>query len=382
MSLLKQTWRFLGACAIFALAPVAKAQDFLPLAGPMEFDPDWQWFAPIDVDELAENSIRKRGKYGWFVNHDRMRLWVTRPDGPSSYAGDWSPGQRTDLGFVREDGAGWSFTYSKVTMSASHPIFTERINRVNTDDPTGGVSDADELVFPELDRNDPFLLARAYMVRDSLNMGSLNNFEINKTWRRSPYRYGGILEPLVGLKYANFTDLTQDQNYSRSIDLITEPGATTTETQLETLTSWETVNINRMLGGQFGARYFNDYRRWRFGMEAKAFLAANFRTVTETRNSFITEYGGAPDIDVDVVATQHLSTLNYNTSQSTVWGFEVKGDAAYQVTKYIGLRGGFQVIDLARGIRRGGVGILGTRTPGRDQNVFMAGLTFGLEINR
>ncbi|MFO0939162.1 MAG: hypothetical protein U0930_00195 [Pirellulales bacterium] len=51
------------------------------------------------------------------------------------------------------------------------------------------------------------------------------------------------------------------------------------------------------------------------------------------------------------------------------------------MTKYIGLRSGVQIIDLARGIRRGGPGI-NLAGNAKDQNVFMAGLTVGLELNR
>ncbi|MFO0939163.1 MAG: hypothetical protein U0930_00200 [Pirellulales bacterium] len=258
MSLLKLTWRFLGLCAIFALAPVADARDSLPLAEPMEFNPDWQWFAPVDADELSENSLRKRGNYGWFASHDRMRIWVSRPDTTTAnFAGDFIGGHRTDLGFVRENGSGWLFNYSKLTnLSVYHGIYTERINRVNTADPTGGVSNATAQVFPATDRNNPWDLARSYNVADSLNAGGYWNFEINKTWRRSPYRYGGIFEPIVGFKFANFTDRTQDQNYARSTDSIinTNPPTTTTATQLETLQSWETTNLNRMIGGQISAK--------------------------------------------------------------------------------------------------------------------------------
>ena len=388
MSLLKLTWRFLGACAIFALAPVAQAQDFLPLAEPMEFDPDWQWFAPVDVDELSANSLRKRGNYGWFVSHDRMKIWVNRPDLPrqgnhaSANAGDIVGGHRTDLGFVRDNGSGWLFNYNKLTnLSSFHGVYTERINRTNTADPTNGGGTGTAQVFPIIDRNDPFLLARAYNVADSLNAGGYWNYEINKTWRRSPYRYGGILEPLVGLRYTNFTDFTQDQNYTRDVNQITTPGGVTTATQLETLQSWETTNLNRMFGGQIGARYFNNYHRWRIGAEVRTFLAANFQTSTLNRNTFITEYAGAPATNVATAATQNTSINSYTTNERTVWGFEARIDTAYQMTKYIGLRSGIQVIDLAQGIRRGGLNTLGA-TNAKDQNVFMAGLTVGIELNR
>ncbi len=51
------------------------------------------------------------------------------------------------------------------------------------------------------------------MLGDSLNVGSYSSFEVNKTFRMEPYRYGGILEPLVGLRYSQFKDYSLNQNY-------------------------------------------------------------------------------------------------------------------------------------------------------------------------
>lgn len=382
MSLLKLTWRFLGAVAIIALAPVAQAQDFLPLAEPMEFNPDWQWFAPIDVDELSENSLRKSGNFGWFVSHDRTKVWATRPDrGPTmNLSGDWGFGHKTEIGFARENGGGWLANFTKTTFSTYHATRTDRINRFEPDnDPNDPTQDP---IFPIEDRNDPRFQARAYRVDDSLNAGSLTSFDLVKTWRRSPYRYGGILEPLIGLKYTTFTDFTQDQDYARSTGSIITPLAPpTADTQLETLRSFETTNMNRLLGGQIGARYFTNYHRWRLGAEFRTFLAANFQTISENQNTYFTEYGGGPGIGTDVDFTETRSIHSYSTNQRTTWGYEVKMNAAFQVTKYIGLNGGLSVFNLARGIRRGGINVLGA-TSARDQDVFMAGLNFGLEINR
>jgi hypothetical protein len=385
MSLLKLTWRFLGAVAIIALAPVAvhaQAQDFLPIAEPMEFNPDWQWFAPIDVDELSETTLRKRGNFGWFASHDRTRTWVARPDiGPNSkFTGDFANGHKTEIGFARENGGGWLMNYTSMNgLKTYHGTVVERINRFNDDDdpndPTG------DPVFPVVDRNDPRFLARSYRVDDSLNAGSLQSFGLCKTWRRSPYRYGGILEPLIGLKYATFTDLKQDQDYQRSTNLVATPGGTTTDTQLEIFRSYETTNLNRLIGGQVGARYFTDYHKWRLSAEFRTFLTANFQTSTQVENTTQTEYDGGPGVGGDVVYNDVQSILTYKTARTTVWGFEAKADAAYQLTKYIGLRGGVSVFDMARGIQRGGINILRTSNA-KNQDVFMAGMSFGIEINR
>jgi hypothetical protein len=54
----------------------------------------------------------------------------------------------------------------------------------------------------------------------------------------------------------------------------------------------------------------------------------------------------------------------------------VRAEAAYELTKYIQLRAGMQFMEFARGIGRG-INLIEN-----DQDVTMAGATFGLTINR
>ncbi len=60
--------------AILALAAIpstVRGQAWHPFADPMEFDPDYQFFAPVDADYLEELSPRKRAHIGWFGTYDR-----------------------------------------------------------------------------------------------------------------------------------------------------------------------------------------------------------------------------------------------------------------------------------------------------------------------
>jgi hypothetical protein len=59
-------------------------------------------------------------------------------------------------------------------------------------------------------------------------------------------------------------------------------------------------------------------------------------------------------------------------------------ESAYQVTKNIALRGGLEAINFGRGIWRGGFPtIVGQDFSNRDeQKLFLAGFTFGAELNR
>ena len=79
MSLLNLAWRVVAAVTVMVSAPTLLAEVYHPFAMPVEVDPDWQFFAPLDVDAMTEVHPRKRDPHGWFVAYDRTYLWVKRP---------------------------------------------------------------------------------------------------------------------------------------------------------------------------------------------------------------------------------------------------------------------------------------------------------------
>jgi hypothetical protein len=383
MSLLNLAWRFVAAVTCVVSAPAVMAEVFHPFADPLEFDPDWQFFAPVDVDSMMEMSPRKRAHVGWFGSYDRTYLWMSRPENEQSHAsGDFGYGNRFDIGFMREDRGGWLLSFRSMGgPNVYDRTYAERIDRFNANDVNDPINTP---VQPFLDANDPQMGTRAYILGDSLNVGGLTSFEINKTWRRQPYRYGGIIEPMVGLKYTTFKDLAMNQTYNRSVGLITTPGGVTASTQVETLISQETNTRNQMVGGQLGARYFTHYERWTLSGELRAFGLSNFQQNEFRQSTFITEYAGGPSIGGTVDATDYVSGsgLVHTSNTEFVFGFEARAEAAYQVTKYFNIRGGIEVIDFAQGIWRGATPLGGNDPNINDQALLLAGFTFGIEINR
>jgi hypothetical protein len=381
MSVLNLIKRLVAIVALVAISPTVMGQVYHPFAEPLEFNPDWQFFAPVDIDSLMELPSRKRANTGWFATYDRTYQWVSRPNVEQSRAdGDFAWGNRYDLGFMTEERNGWLFSLRHIGgPNAYHNIYQERIDRYNPDD-TGPTDPTP--VQPFIDRNDPNLGTRAYILGDSVNVAGLSNFEINKTWRREPYRYGGIIEPMVGLRFSNFKDFALNQTYFRSTGLISEPGGTTTTTDVETLISNETNIANKMFGGQLGFRYFNYYKRWTLSSDFRAFGCHNVQTRAYRQRTFTTEYDGI-GIGSDTVATDFTSgTAFIDTSNSEfVVGFEVRAEAAYQVTKYLSIRGGIDFIDFATGIWRGqnpGFGEVNNHS----QDVQIAGFSGGITLNR
>ena len=381
MSVLNLFKRLVAIVAFMAFSPSVFGQVYHPFAEPLEFNPDWQFFAPVDADALAELPNRKRANTGWFGTYDREYMWISRPNVSQSEAnGDFGWGNRYDLGFMTDDRSGWLVSMRHFSENSYETQYQERINRVNTADTTNQPS----TISPFLDQNDPQFRTRAYILANSLNVASMSNFELNKTWRREPYRYGGIIEPMVGFRYTSFQDNAQNQSYSRSPNLISDPGTIAATNVVETLISHETEIQNRMVGGQLGFRYFNYYKRWTLSSEFRAFGLQNFQNRSYRLRSETTEYAGIA-INSAVVATDYTLGGGINSERTSntefVTGFEARAEAAYQVTKYFSVRGGINVIDFATGIWRGANPGFGA-VSNQNQDVQLAGFTFGLTLNR
>ena len=391
MSLHKLALRIIAGVTMMVTGSAIKADTFHPFADPMEFDPDWQFFAPVDVDSLLELPARKRANVGWFATYDRTYLWTSRPNvEDSANSGDFGWGNRFDLGLMRDDRSGWLFSFRNMGgPNVYDRVYQERIDRFNANDVNDPINNP---VQPFIDANDPQLATRAYILGDSLNVAGLTNFEVNKTWRRTPYRYGGTLEPMIGFKYSTFKDFALNQSYDRNITQITTPGATTASTQLERLISSETTTQNRMVGGQLGARYFTHINRWTLSGEFRAFAMSNFQTREFRQLTIQTEYAGAPALGVATAATQQDAFFDYTTNTEFVFGFEARAEAAYQVTRSFNLRAGIDVLNFAQGIWRGAnppqstvanvAPVAGNISFQHDQDVQMAGFTFGATLNR
>ena len=380
MSLFRQSCQWMAVVVTILTASAARSQHLTPyqdftFADPMEFKPDFQWFAPVDTFSLQELSPQKRANVGWFATYDRTRPWVTRPesvntaDSPKGAAGDLGWGNRYDLGFMRDTGSGWLFTFRSMNVDRYHTHFDEIV--------AGQYDVIVDFIGNIVEAPGPFNYD-AFPVRNSINVGSLNNFELNKTWRLSPYRYGGILEPLIGMRYGTFRDraLVEEFELFSILDDPLDPDSDVTDFAV-----WgadRVSTLNQMLGGQLGFRYFNHYHRWKLSTEFRAFMAANFQTSTRTLNGFTANL-------TDDELSPFVSDQSYLTNQATVWGFEVRAEAAYQVTRDIAIRGGFEAIDFGRGIWRGGYFDPASGedfSVKKNQFLFMAGLTFGLELNR
>jgi hypothetical protein len=372
--------------------------DYLhPFVEPLAFDPDYQYFAPAEFDTYGGYS---KGNTGWFATYDRVRIWVTRPDHEMSHTdGDFTWGNRFDVGYMTPEEHGWLFTAWNINgPNAVDILDQERINIWEEDDQinsqpestinlrTGDGGDEEDVILtgiPDWDRNEPTLGFRAYRLQDTINVGSLASFELNKTVRWKPRHYGTVIEPFVGLRYAKFVDVTQNDSYARfdeETGLIVVPPvlqdvALIDNASIEQMNSIQSAWTNHMWGGQLGVRWFKQKGRWNLAGELRAFGFLNVQQYRLTDSLETTYYDGTAS--GDEVLYRFLERDNFNDNDAEfVYGTEIRAEAAYAISRDISLRGGVAIYEFGRGIARGPI------FSDNSQDLTMVGFTFGAMVNR
>jgi hypothetical protein len=345
------------------------------------FDPDLQFFAPAEVGSFGGGEPPNTGFY---ITYDRMYINVTRPDGDDTFEsndGDFTWGNRFDAGFMSCDCVGWGMSAWHVDgPNDTNGVSQERLGRFNEDDDPPGSGDVPIL----RDRN-----PRIYDVVDSLNVARVSSFELNRIWRRKQFHNGAVLEPFLGVRYMTFKDFGRADNYHRfDSDAVGDPdlGSPQFEGPWEIYTTRRNVFENSMLGGQLGVRLHKQSGHWLLSGEFRAIAMQNWQFLTQhvdTTSTRVDDFasGGVPEIEI---RDRKSTTSDFN---EFVWGGEVRGEAAYELTRDISLRFGFFLMDLGQGIGRSNVirpfpfsdTTLITKN---DQDVFMGGVTFGVTVNR
>ncbi|MEM6469516.1 MAG: hypothetical protein AAF802_08080 [Planctomycetota bacterium] len=394
MSVRKLTARICGCVVILCGMATASAQEYAPVADPFEFDPDFRWFEPIYDMDLAEMKPKKRAHYGWFATYDRLNLYGSRPELSGSGASQNLPegldsgwGHRYEVGFMLpEKDSGWLFSWVNNSVGEFDTLRRERGNRLNTDELTGGATNpANPFGFeaiPGISNNNGFNY-RFVDVQDTLNVLEFDSYELTKKWRLEPYHYGGMLEPMVGMRWfrINDTNAASQFNSSEEADI---GGVPFTAAAAEQLIIDTNETTNEAITGQLGFRYFKYRNRFMFSTDFRVFSGVNFQDTFSERYTEVTVYNPTAPINEgdDVIRiTRDKSDRVYDRNDEFFLGFDVRGEVSYQLTKMFAVRAGFQLIDIERGLWRGGnafQSVLGGRN---DQDFLLVGGTFGATLN-
>jgi hypothetical protein len=352
----------------------------------MQFDPDYQLFAPLHLDDVDELSARQRSNVGWYGSWNRMFVGLTRSDTePENTRIDTTWGNQFTFGFMTDNDHGWHFGVSHMSgPNVYDDLFQNRLNLIENSD----LNDPLNPLRPSSFRNDPIFLERAFLIRNSLNVAEHSHFEVNKTWRLEPYRYGGILEPMIGLRHGSFTDYAQNDTYT--VFTVPDSGGGGL-LDAESLVRDIVTTKNSMLLGQIGWHYTKYSQRWTLTNDTRFFAGQNFQTQHTGLYNFTTVYSRPPAVGTPPIVDGLLPNVPDNTAGTTfsgrnnsefVVGMDIKSEAAYQLGKAFSLRVGAQLTYYGRGIWRGSTSTEGGNQFLQQQDVLMPGLTFGFAFNR
>jgi hypothetical protein len=385
MSLTRPSSWLAAVIAVLSLAAGAHAQEFHSRLNPfVELDEfgtrDFQYFAPADITDFGGIDPPRTGFY--FV-YDRLYINTDRPNGVPSQGdgndGDFGWGNRFDGGFWTEENVGWGFSATHLDgPNVNLVTFQERVSRFNEDDDPPGSGGE-----PILQDRNP----RRYNVTQSINDFKFSSVELNRMWRRKQFHNGAVLEPFLGIRYMTLKDFGRRETYHRYAENTVGDEVVPTDPRregpYEDYLQDFTTHENSMLGGQLGVRLHKQAGHWLLSGEFRAFAVQNFQYYTHRFERTLTRGDLESDVDLEI----HEQTIDHDYNEEFVWGGEVRTEAAYQLTRSISLRMGLSVTNLGQGISRGVVeraSILAAplRFTDNDQSVTMAGVTFGVDINR
>jgi hypothetical protein len=365
--------------AVLGLAATAGAQGvvtapgqdafwkFQPFLDPGYFEPDFQFFAPAEINDFGGEEKPNTGLY---VTFDRTYVGVSRPDDRFSFGSrpqsDFTWGNRMEVGYMKGDPDGWQAVLWHV--NGPNERFANAYSQVLGTDAQGLSTQF-------------FLLPDAL---DTINQLKMSSFELNKVWRRPPFHNQIQFEPFVGYRYMNVRDFWQRQT---AVEL-PPPGATTPEFLLRD--TFRSTFENNMHGGQIGARIFRQRGHWMLSADFRFFGLANFQYLKQIhQQSFLpvdtippgtnlTDVIGPlpPNLALPAAGGDVNQVLNNQHATQFCFGGEFRTEASYELTRDINLRVGAVFLDLGQGIGRGNF------LRFNNQAEQMAGVTFGFTVNR
>ena len=384
---------------------------------PLEFNPDFQLFKPFDAHEYSYGK-QPRVRTGWHAAFDRVYLAATRPATGGTNANisvvtgvrfvpppatpiieempmeditisqlgdtrDFTYANQFDIGHMNEAGHGWFVSF----------IDTGSPNAFITTHPTAALlyeDEGDDNEQPDLldDEEQP----PQYIDASGFEVGpleiSINDFdywavEVNRAFRLAPINDRLVLEPFLGLKYANFKDYSKADVFDRSTYEIPDASQAGEGDSMLTITEdrygfYRSMVINEMFGPQLGFRAHFRNRRWVISTEARAFVMHNWQFFTRDGRvdlMVIDEEEEDTQEEGGIEITERTTNHDEMDLNELVVGGELRVQAAYEVTRDFAIRAGIDVKQLGRGIARG-------FDEENNEHVFMIGATIGVTLNR
>jgi len=215
------------------------------------------------------------------------------------------------------------------------------------------------------------------------------NVELMCIHRTRPFHYGGYFEIFAGVRYFEF-----DEDFSVDARRVDDPTATTPPNNASVILAnsfWDTLAENHVIGPQAGLRWFKKNGRWMFSTEARFMAGYNLQNLRQTG---ILGSELNPDTTARVLGEPALMLatpfdhIDHEEKFSPVG--ELRAELRYQLTRAISFRAGWSGIWMD-GIARSSnlvdyslfeQGVMGILADNNDQDVFIHGLTIGVDVNR
>jgi hypothetical protein len=196
---------------------------------------------------------------------------------------------------------------------------------------------------------------------------------------------GTIFEPLAGYRYMNVRDYWQRMFMQ---ELVVPPFGNNVEFFFKD--KFNSIFENDMHGGQLGARFFRQRGHWMLSTEIRFFAMANFQKLRLTRQQSLLPSDTIPpgtnlndiigplplNLTLPAEGGDENTVMTNQHATQFCWGGELRVEASYELTRDINLRVGGVFLDLGQGIGRGNLLRL------NNQDIQMAGVTFGFTVNR
>jgi hypothetical protein len=359
--------RFLGLLAIIgslACCSIANAQRYSPFVGLDYFDQDFKVFSPVDMSDYDGGPPPNTG---FFFKYDRVTINISRPESflgtelSAPYEGDWTWGNRYDMGYMTKDNHGWSFSIWDVRgprfVDNIQPIvdpvfgdalgennysgfpFSRIVQGVRDDGIFGFTTDANGNQTPitraEAYPNDPDDLL--FQVRDRRTHSRFSSLELNKTYRVECGK-GCYFEPFWGARYMNITDGQTEAAAEFDIN----------DAQIASVGFTQHVE-NQILGAQIGGRYFYRKGRWTISSELRFTAAANWQLT----HYQLVRNNGAVDANGDFITAGNPDTAQWNNAYDEFVPMgELRGEAQYNLTRDLAVQAGFAVLHFGNGVGR------------------------------
>jgi len=416
--------------AVGGLSLTANAQRYQPLTNVENLEMDYDWHRPLHEEDFSDG----RGpRTGLFFAYDRMYMNVSRPheaidhmnyeiqpafndgiffgggpqtgrlaaDESTNFKGDWTYGNRFELGYMTEGNSGWMFTAWKMDNPETRRV-EDNIRRNEIVDEGGEIVNRPALgpvfIVPapgsiELLRSEVGGVTRAIDLLHrpigdtfiTLNGMNYYAFDLNRVWRWKPFNRGLVVESFGGPKYVRIRDHSDRADYFQERTFVNSGilvDGTRLQPEYDAYVRQDVYTDNDLWGGQFGVRTLLRRGRWLLTSDVRGHLFNNYRSRERVQSaeigarnfSYTFSETSVTITPTDTTGIDFRSQTFNDESERFVYGGELRLEGAFDVTEYISIRGGLQVLAFADGIGRGV-----TRT---DEALTAGGVTFGFTINR